>query len=92
MSGDSLVMGFGVGDPDTFCALLDGLELKGGARQSLNLGVDAYGSSGSYLRLKDIAARLDHVSEVLFSFHRMILICPRRWPLKESCLTIRRMR
>ncbi|EQA47286.1 hypothetical protein LEP1GSC050_1091 [Leptospira broomii serovar Hurstbridge str. 5399] len=64
--GDSLVMGFGVGDPDTFCSLLDGLELKGGARQSLNLGVDAYGSSGSYLRLKDISARLDHVSEVLF--------------------------
>ncbi|EPG68022.1 LA_2490 family SGNH/GDSL-type esterase [Leptospira wolffii] len=64
--GDSLVMGFGVADSDTFCQLLDGIELSGGKRQALNLGVDAYGSRGSYYRLKDIAPRLDNVKEVLF--------------------------
>ncbi|PJZ76143.1 LA_2490 family SGNH/GDSL-type esterase [Leptospira neocaledonica] len=64
--GDSLVMGFGVGDSDTFCQLLDGIQLKGEARQALNLGVDAYGSRGSYFRLKDISSKLDNVKEVLF--------------------------
>ncbi|MGJ4746479.1 LA_2490 family SGNH/GDSL-type esterase [Leptospira sp. SA-E8] len=64
--GDSLVMGFGVGDSDTFCQLLDGIQLKGEARQALNLGVDAYGSRGSYYRLKDISSKLDNVKEVLF--------------------------
>lgn len=64
--GDSLVMGFGVTDEDTFCSLLDGIRLKGIEYQTLNLGVDAYGSSGSHLRLKEIVSRLDSVSEVLF--------------------------
>lgn len=64
--GDSLVMGFGVTDSDTFCQLLDGIELGGAKRQALNLGVDAYGSRGSYYRLKDISSKLDTVKEVLF--------------------------
>ncbi|PJZ70116.1 lipase [Leptospira perolatii] len=64
--GDSLVMGFGVSDEDTFCSLLDGIELKGGARQALNLGVDAYGSLGSFRRMKEMVNRLDSVKEVLF--------------------------
>ncbi|TGL58493.1 LA_2490 family SGNH/GDSL-type esterase [Leptospira sarikeiensis] len=64
--GDSLVMGFGVGDSDTFCQLLNGIEINGGSRQALNLGVDAYGSRGSYYRLKDISSKLDNVKEVLF--------------------------
>ncbi|TGK01099.1 lipase [Leptospira semungkisensis] len=64
--GDSLVMGFGVSDSDTFCQLLDGLVLNGEERQALNLGVDAYGSRGSYYRLKDISAKLDNIKEVLF--------------------------
>ncbi len=64
--GDSLVMGFGVTDSDTFCQLLDGIDIGGQARQALNLGVDAYGSRGSYYRLKDITGKLDNVKEVLF--------------------------
>ncbi|XDD51996.1 SGNH/GDSL hydrolase family protein [Leptospira sp. WS92.C1] len=64
--GDSLVMGFGVGDEDTFCNQLNGIELKGGARQSINLAVDAYGSLGAVRRLKDLVPKLKNVKEVLF--------------------------
>ncbi|TGK37441.1 lipase [Leptospira gomenensis] len=64
--GDSLVMGFGVSDEDTFCHQLNGIELKGRARQSLNLAVDAYGSSGALRRLKDLSPRLKNLKEVLF--------------------------
>ncbi|EMM70958.1 hypothetical protein LEP1GSC038_1618 [Leptospira weilii str. 2006001855] len=64
--GDSLVMGFGVSDEDTFCNLLNGIELKGGARQTLNLAVDAYGSLGALRRLKDMAPKLKNLKEVLF--------------------------
>ncbi|MDV6235343.1 lipase [Leptospira ellisii] len=64
--GDSLVMGFGVSDEDTFCHQLNGIELKGGARQSLNLAVDAYGSLGALRRLEDLAPKLKNLKEVLF--------------------------
>ncbi|MCG6193626.1 lipase [Leptospira sp. FAT2] len=64
--GDSLVMGFGVSDEDTFCHQLNGIELKGGRRQALNLAVDAYGSLGAVRRLKDMAPKLKNLKEVLF--------------------------
>lgn len=64
--GDSLVMGFGVSDEDTFCHQLNGIELKGGARQTLNLAVDAYGSLGALRRLQDMAPKLKNLKEVLF--------------------------
>ncbi|TGM74149.1 lipase [Leptospira mtsangambouensis] len=64
--GDSLVMGFGVSDEDTFCSRLGGLEENGLSYQSLNLGVDAYGSLGSYKRLKDMSTKIDNIKTVLF--------------------------
>jgi len=64
--GDSMVMGFGVSDEDTFCSQLDGLELNGQTYQAMNLGVDAYGSLGSAKRLEDMANRLTNIKEVLF--------------------------
>ncbi|TGL52131.1 lipase [Leptospira meyeri] len=64
--GDSLVMGFGVSDEDTFCSRLGGLEENGLSYQSLNLGVDAYGSLGSYKRLKDMSGKIDNIQTVLF--------------------------
>ncbi|PJZ80869.1 LA_2490 family SGNH/GDSL-type esterase [Leptospira meyeri] len=64
--GDSLVMGFGVSDEDTFCSRLGGLEENGLSFQSLNLGVDAYGSLGSYKRLKDMSGKIDNIHTVLF--------------------------
>lgn len=64
--GDSLVMGFGVSDEETFCSLLSGFEEKGMVYQSLNLGVDAYGSLGSYKRLKDMSTKIDNIQTVLF--------------------------
>lgn len=64
--GDSLVMGFGVSDEDTFCSQLDGYEEDGIIYQSLNFGVDAYGSLGSYKRLKDLSGKIDKIQKVLF--------------------------
>ncbi|TGN17694.1 LA_2490 family SGNH/GDSL-type esterase [Leptospira idonii] len=64
--GDSMVMGFGVSDEDTFCSLLDGFRLGENTYQSLNLGVDAYGSLGSMKRLKDLSGKLTNIKEVLF--------------------------
>ncbi|TGM44029.1 lipase [Leptospira biflexa] len=64
--GDSLVMGFGVSDEDTFCSILDGYEENGTTYQSLNFGVDAYGSLGSYKRLKDLSGKIDKIKKVLF--------------------------
>lgn len=64
--GDSLVMGFGVSDEDTFCSRLGGFEENGLSYQSLNLGVDAYGSLGSYKRLKDMSTKIDNIKTVLF--------------------------
>ncbi|MCW7493693.1 lipase [Leptospira sp. 2 VSF19] len=64
--GDSLVMGFGVSDEDTFCSKLGSYEENGISFQSLNLGVDAYGSLGSYKRLKDMSTKIDNIKTVLF--------------------------
>jgi len=64
--GDSMVMGFGVSDQDTFCSLLDGITINGSKHQALNLGVDAYGSLGDAKRLKDISNKVSNVKEVLF--------------------------
>src|SRR5262245_47548932 len=41
--GDSIVMGFGVSDEDTFCAGLDGALIGKTKYRSMNLGVDAFG-------------------------------------------------
>lgn len=64
--GDSMVMGFGVSDEDTFCSLLNGIQIKGKTYQSLNFGVDAYGSLGSYKRLLDMSEKISDIQEVLF--------------------------
>ncbi|MDX1957152.1 MAG: hypothetical protein SFU98_01195 [Leptospiraceae bacterium] len=51
--GDSVTMGFGVNDEDTFCKKLDGFQnSKGEIYQTLNLGVDAYGPTNVYHKLK----------------------------------------
>ncbi|WCL48893.1 lipase [Leptospira sp. GIMC2001] len=63
--GDSLVMGFGVSDEDTFCSLLDGISFSGKKFQTQNLAVDAYGSLGSAKRLKESAEILE-LDTVLF--------------------------
>ncbi|TGL87275.1 lipase [Leptospira congkakensis] len=64
--GDSLVMGFGVSDEDTFCSILGGSPENGKDYQSLNFGVDAYGSLGSFKRLKDMSGKIDNIQTVLF--------------------------
>jgi hypothetical protein len=64
--GDSMVMGFGVSDQETFCSLLDGLSVRGTTYQALNLGVDAYGSLGDAKRLEDISQKVSNIREVLF--------------------------
>ncbi|MDF3822037.1 lipase [Leptospira sp. 96542] len=64
--GDSLVMGFGVSDNETFCSLLDGVKIGGDTLQSLNIGVDAYGSLGSLKRLLDMSHKITNIKEVLF--------------------------
>lgn len=51
--GDSVGMGYGVSDKDTFCSLLDNYnDSKGVQYQVLNLSVDAYGPSAIALKLK----------------------------------------
>ena len=57
--GDSLVMGFGVSDGETFCSQIDGIRLGETSYQSINLGVDAFGSRGYALRLKEAVDRLN---------------------------------
>ncbi|MCB1191977.1 MAG: lipase [Leptospiraceae bacterium] len=76
--GDSIVMGFGVSDEDTFCRLLDGTVIKGEPRQSINLGVDAYGSMGSAKRLMEMAPKLPNLKEVLF------FVSPNDFTIPES--------
>lgn len=52
--GDSLVMGFGVSDGDTFCRMLDGTaDASGVLYRTQNFGVDAFGSHGYAERLKE---------------------------------------
>lgn len=55
--GDSLVMGFGVSDEETFCYQLNDIVLGGSSYQAINLGVDAFGSLGSALRLEESATK-----------------------------------
>lgn len=51
--GDSVTMGFGVSNGETFCSLLDGYKDKTGVTyQSVNLGVDAYGPSAIERKLE----------------------------------------
>jgi hypothetical protein len=64
--GDSMVMGFGVSDQETFCSLLNGINIDGSKYQALNLGVDAYGSLGDAKRLEDISTKVSGIKEVLF--------------------------
>lgn len=64
--GDSLVMGFGVSDDETFCAQLNGIELGGRRHQAINLGVDAFGTEGNYYRLREGARSLPNLKVALF--------------------------
>ena len=57
--GDSIVMGFGVSDEETFCRRLNNITLGGRRFQAMNLGVDAFGSMGSAKRLAEAAPRLN---------------------------------
>ncbi|MCS7204938.1 MAG: lipase [Leptospiraceae bacterium] len=63
--GDSLVMGYGVSDHETFCALLDEKFFDHGI-QFLNGGIDGLGSWGAYQRLKEILSQVSNVNTVLF--------------------------
>jgi hypothetical protein len=64
--GDSLVMGFGVSDEDTFCRRLDGITLAGTRFRTQNLGVDAFGSQGYVARLDEaIDEKLPELKTVL---------------------------
>jgi len=64
--GDSLVMGFGVSDEDTFCNLLNGIEINGEKYQTQNLAVDAYGSLGSAKRLEESLTKVDFDTVLFF--------------------------
>jgi len=61
--GDSIVMGFGVSDDETFCSQLNGITLSNESYQAFNLGVDAFGSYGYLKRLEEAsdATKLDLV-------------------------------
>jgi hypothetical protein len=63
--GDSLVMGFGVSDDQTFCRLLDGVELSGRNFRTQNLGVDAFGSVGYAARLDEAVEKLPGLETIL---------------------------
>lgn len=63
--GDSLVMGFGVSDNETFCSQLTDIIWKSTLLKPLNLGVDAYGSMGYYRRLKQMLPNLPNTKLVL---------------------------
>jgi len=64
--GDSMVMGFGVSDQDTFCAGLNDLKIGNATYTSMNLGVDAFGSMGSARRLEEAASKLRNIKIALF--------------------------
>lgn len=63
--GDSLVMGYGVSDQDTFCNLLNQYFLDSKI-QFLNAGIDGLGSWGVYQRFKEIVSKLEKVEYALF--------------------------
>jgi hypothetical protein len=65
--GDSVAMGFGVSDEETFCNKLDHFKNSSGKDyQVLNLSVDAYGPSAIYLKLKKNLPHLN--AKVLYYF------------------------
>jgi hypothetical protein len=58
--GDSVTMGFGVNDDDTFCRSLNGYkDASGNSYQALNLGVDAYGPTNISRKLKKYIPQLN---------------------------------
>lgn len=58
--GDSVTMGFGVNDEDTFCRKLNGFTSKDNIKyQSINMAVDAYGPSAISLKLKKYIPNLN---------------------------------
>lgn len=63
--GDSLVLGYGVSDEDTFCYLLD-RKWREKNIQFLNGGIDGIGSWGAYRRLREIVSRIEGIDTVLF--------------------------
>lgn len=63
--GDSLVMGYGVSDEDTFCYILN-QRFKQTGYQFLNAGIDGLGSLGAYQRLKEVLGYVKNVESVLF--------------------------
>ncbi len=65
--GDSVTMGFGVNDEDTFCNNLNGFKDKNEkVYQSVNLATDAYGPTAISLKLKKYLPKLN--LKLLFYF------------------------
>ena len=65
--GDSVTMGFGVSNEDTFCSKLDGYtDKEGNVYRSVNLGVDAYGPSAIEKKLSRELPKLN--IKLLFYF------------------------
>ncbi|HMY66289.1 MAG TPA: hypothetical protein PL163_06545 [Leptospiraceae bacterium] len=65
--GDSVAMGFGVSDEDTFCRQFNGFQDRdGNVYQSVNLAVDAYGPSAILRKLKKHLPSLN--PKILFYF------------------------
>ncbi|MFN3603156.1 MAG: LA_2490 family SGNH/GDSL-type esterase [Leptonema sp. (in: bacteria)] len=63
--GDSIVMGFGVSDEETFCYLLNE-NFKNQNLQFLNAGIDGLGSWGIYQRYQEIMERVENIRYALF--------------------------
>ncbi|MCB1140671.1 MAG: hypothetical protein H7A24_08050 [Leptospiraceae bacterium] len=65
--GDSVTMGFGVSDRDTFCSKINGYtDSRGQIYQSVNLGVDAYGPTAIARKMEK---KLDQLNlKVLYYF------------------------
>ncbi|MEM7181914.1 MAG: hypothetical protein AAF518_13440, partial [Spirochaetota bacterium] len=58
--GDSITMGFGVDDKETFCSRLDSYkDSQGQEYQSLNMGVDAYGPTAIAEKLEKFVDKLN---------------------------------
>ncbi len=64
--GDSATMGFGVSDEDTYCKILDGIQLGGVRHRTMNMAVDAFGSMGSAKRLDDVSGRVKFKTVLFF--------------------------
>ncbi len=75
--GDSLVMGFGVSDDETFCYLLN-QSFQSQKIQFLNAGIDGLGSWGVLQRYKEIVSKVEGVQYALF------FISPNDFSMPES--------